>query len=1050
MNCQICNTAVNPDDLYCPQCYATVTLAVKGRVDVPADVAARASNFAGRAWVVDQIVDWMNRGSERFFLLTGEPGSGKTALAAWLAGVGSTPDAAAARDALERVRDSWKAAHFCVAEDQRGSLNPGRFVQSISSQLSDRYGDFAQAILQRNVQIIINQQVRENFGKVVGAQIGTLIINSNFEDTYDRALREPLKQIYHYSQFSGLRIFILVDALDEALTFGYPNIVTLLAGSDDFPDGVRFLLTSRNDPNVTKKFKSVRHLDLSSDKYKRDSDDDIFVYVKRRLSEEKIKSHIARVSAADDIEETLVNQAAGNFLYVRFLLDEVADNKRSLAELSGLPRGLYGMYRMYLDRIMLQGSQGNPGQRWLNQFQPLIGCLSVALPAAPLESLHHWMREDDSHINVRLSEVQQITEYDPGYEGGYKLYHRSMAEFLAARDFRENGTPEINSYYTPPAEQHKCIAQYYLTQFNGDWRACDRYGLRQLVSHLRALIDLDQAGDGRKKWARAIYSVVLNESFRAAQRAKPGGLHGTLSDLHTALRVALAADELIPALACIGAYRDTVRSGSMATDIFRAVNSGEFERARLLAEHYGLALKIRGTWAQVLELYLAWEAAEAGDEVNVLKAVSATEDLPLAQTEKLCDALLTRIARTLAGKPGSQSNVQDWLVRLSAGRDAESLLNSYGPARPLTPDEKRQLLAKKSELMAEMEKAATELQAEYSVGHPQPFFDAEIAAFNAERLGSLLTSLAADPIGRDDIDQVLGPVLINPYPQYRDLAITALGVAVLAVPDASWVRLRLQRILQTTLDSEGATFTFDLPSVLLAEAERRQIPAQDLSNYLNKARTHEDLWGTRVRAYSAHASALFRQGLSAEAFAEMENATRLLGGFAGYATLHLISLINRWCEFGQPQWACEPVVSWGHDLLTEAMKRAEHVAEPNFRDQRIDLVNRYGEWLKIATPDLETILSTLVNTSDPDVRKAYNDFVSARWSWPADKPNWEALKALIPAVLTDGTTLDAVLGRVFGLRIRQFSNEEIVEVIRICSASLTTARPWELGEIVAV
>ena len=49
-------------------------------------------------------------------------------------------------------------------------------------------------------------------------------------------------------------MLILVDALDEAVTAPEPSIVTLLAGSQDLPRGVRFVLTSPNEPRVLDQF----------------------------------------------------------------------------------------------------------------------------------------------------------------------------------------------------------------------------------------------------------------------------------------------------------------------------------------------------------------------------------------------------------------------------------------------------------------------------------------------------------------------------------------------------------------------------------------------------------------------------------------------------------------------------------------------------------------------------------------------------------------------------------------------------------------------------
>jgi hypothetical protein len=43
-------------------------------------------------------------------------------------------------------------------------------------------------------------------------------------------------------------------------------------------------------------------------------------------------------------------------------------------------------------------------------------------------------------------------------------------------------------------------------------------------------------------------------------------------------------------------------------------------------------------------------------------------------------------------------------------------------------------------------------------------------------------------------------------------------------------------------------------------------------------------------------------------------------------------------------------------------------------------------------------------------------------------------------------TLDAILGRVFRLRMDQLSDQEVAEAIRICTEGLTTGRPWEFGQ----
>jgi hypothetical protein len=111
-------------------------------INIPREIAQRAKGFVGRTWVSDQVLEWFERGTERYFLLTGEPGSGKTALAAWLVGAGPAPENAGSKDRLARVRSAWSAGHFCVGRTQGETINPSRFASALAQQLSDRISSF--------------------------------------------------------------------------------------------------------------------------------------------------------------------------------------------------------------------------------------------------------------------------------------------------------------------------------------------------------------------------------------------------------------------------------------------------------------------------------------------------------------------------------------------------------------------------------------------------------------------------------------------------------------------------------------------------------------------------------------------------------------------------------------------------------------------------------------------------------------------------------------------------------------------------------------------
>jgi energy-coupling factor transporter ATP-binding protein EcfA2 len=1027
------------------------------QLSIPEEIARRAQSFTGRLWVVDEVIDWLDRRSERFLLITGEPGSGKTALAAWLAGAGPRPEEATARQKLERVDKAWTAAHFCVAEDQRGTLHPGRFAQSLASQLSGRFDHYGVAVIQRVAPSIdIHQEVRENWGNVIGAQIGTLIINNdNVDDIYNAAVREPLEELLKLQP--GLDVLILVDALDEAQTFyqpNQPNIVTLLAGSGDLPEGVRFVLTGRNEPKVTERFRQARRLDLSSQDEARSRayDQDIRNYVEQRLAHDAMKSHLAAIQSTEAIKDSLVQQAAGNFLYVKFLLDGVANDHHSLTDVVGLPHGLYGVYRTYMNRLVPEMVQNNRSELWEKELQPLLGSLSVATPAAPREALPEWLGQSESLVKSRLNEIRQITEDVSAVELDerlhHRLYHRSMAEFLAADRYQENGEKNVfNRYYIAPREQHERIVLYYLDNFQGQWQECDIYGLRQLVTHMRAWLPLEQKPKARQEIAKKLYAVVLDEEFRAAQRQKLGNTNATLTDLQTVLDIALARDDIAKGLGCVGAYRDTIRSASIAQPIFEAVNRRDFNRALQAAEQYAAT----SDWGQVLCLYVAWEAAEAArktaetsndiapdsDIEAAEEALVASQRYTLTGAGNLGDALLVRTARTCARAAGDAGDPRAWLVQLGQMHDADWLLEQYHLAQPLEPIMRAPLLNRAKEAVEQLMREDSEMRGQ----------GVSMLEFVSGQLQGNLVQIAAEPEGQESIDKALRRVVTNPYPQYRNVGLAALGVATLAVPEAWWASRRLQLILRTKLDSEGATFTFDLPAILLAEAERRQLQAPELAAYLEKALTIEDRWGTAVRAHSARAAALYWQGEKARALDLLKQAGRLPSGYAGYTAVNLLSLANRCCEFGQPDFAESPV--WGSNgdtsLLDGAAQAADYVVDPDFRNRRVQLVDDYRTWYEQPTPNPSALKTALTAISDHDTRQAYIEYLSARLAGQNDMSQ-QNIKTLLPYTLFAGTTLDTVLGRLVGPRVRQLSDDDLGEAFRVCTRYLMTGRPWELRQ----
>jgi hypothetical protein len=307
-------------------------------------------------------------------------------------------------------------------------------------------------------------------------------------------------------------------------------------------------------------------------------------------------------------------------------------------------------------------------------------------------------------------------------------------------------------------------------------------------------------------------------------------------------------------------------------------------------------------------------------------------------------------------------------------------------------------------------------------------------------------------VGPAAIDRTLRPTLTNPYPRYRDIGLVAIGAAVAAVPDDDWADRRLRSILLAGLDAEGVTFTFDLPTLVLAETRRRKRAAVTLAAYVDQAKAHvaaPDRWGTGTRALSAEAVSRAAQGDPEGAMTTLVEASRQPLGFAGYATVTYLALANRCIEFGRPEAASDAVwgANGGWTLVDLAREHARRVLDVAFRKERLQLVDQYAAWIKEPSPDLKAVQAIVAVTPDPDTRRAYKGLAAANWSAAGTQDSREWLKSLVPMVLEDTTTLDGILASVVGPRLAAMPDKDLSEAVQVVEEGLTGGRPWDLGII---
>jgi hypothetical protein len=158
-------------------------------------VVDNINEFTGRRWIFPQIIDWLKNSDKRFFVLTGPPGTGKSSIAARLAGFGGLDNT---DENLDYIRSLVKAVHF-VQHDISGAAK--NLAENLVEQLCQNVEGFGKLLVSTASQgtFILNIDKMEighveefNFFKN-----STIVINSpNTVDVFNDMLREPTWPIY--------------------------------------------------------------------------------------------------------------------------------------------------------------------------------------------------------------------------------------------------------------------------------------------------------------------------------------------------------------------------------------------------------------------------------------------------------------------------------------------------------------------------------------------------------------------------------------------------------------------------------------------------------------------------------------------------------------------------------------------------------------------------------------------------------------------------------------------------------------------------------------
>jgi hypothetical protein len=415
--------------------------------------------FTGRDWLVAAVDRFLSRYDRGYLVLEAEAGMGKSTFLAWIARergyvshfVRLMPDpddvGVAMRNLTAQLIRAWDLDTYTAGGILPPAANRPEFFQQVLHDAADR---------------------RDRLGT-----------------------HEP--------------IVVVVDGLNETAPVAGSNPLGLPA---TLPAGV-YVIVSQRTVQVPLRLevpREVIRIEADSPENQRDAD----AFLRARAASEPIQSVLRRDGVdPSDFVETLLIKSQGVWIYLHYVLADIAQGRIRAQQVDDLPIGLWHYYAQYWHQWQLSHQD-----RWYEVDLPLLSVLAAAaepVPAATLATLAGLGTRHLALVEELLDDAWRpfLQVDETGAAPLYRTFHNSLREFLSGHAAVDALTSAERSLARRLAEAttaaHARIADRYLEAWgglreglpalaaaDGDSVTLDGgYGLRHVVDHLTGAGRLD-------------------------------------------------------------------------------------------------------------------------------------------------------------------------------------------------------------------------------------------------------------------------------------------------------------------------------------------------------------------------------------------------------------------------------------------------------------------------------------------------------------------------------------------------------------------------------
>jgi len=332
----------------------------------------RIKDFTGRLFVFEAIGSFLQKNRQGYFVLEADPGVGKSAIMA----------------KLVLLLKRRCVVHF--NSQSQGTVKPKQFLENACTQLIRRYQ----------------------------LDYPNLPDNATTDGNFlSRLLGEVSAKL------GGKRLILVVDALDEVDLTSQSSGSNVLYLPDALPDHVYFIVSKR-----PKSLPLPNHQVFDLMQYSAKSLADVKVYIDKRTSNSaSIQNWINHQNLQrEQFVAAVAEKSQNNFMYLRYVLNDIDTGSYSDVTLNDLPRELEGYYKKHW--VQMMGRDDDP---LLEMKVKIIYVLSKAREAVS----RGWIAKSVGETDFKVQQVLRkwdsfLRQQQVDGEIRYSIYHNSFREFL--------------------------------------------------------------------------------------------------------------------------------------------------------------------------------------------------------------------------------------------------------------------------------------------------------------------------------------------------------------------------------------------------------------------------------------------------------------------------------------------------------------------------------------------------------------------------------------------------------------------------------------------